>query len=97
MTSRLHDDVAIEAETVAQSEQLRLAGVAGGVFALGRVRELGSGSEHMAMRVDGSTWKRKAWATRPLVPVEPALGLLERPGDGLTGVTHVSSAFSRHI
>ncbi len=95
MTGRLHDDVAVESEAIAQREQLRLAGVAGGVFAFGRVGELGPRSEHMAMRVDGAAWKRKAWATRPLAPVEPALRLLERPRDRLAAV--FQSAFSRHI
>ena len=62
MTRRLHDDVAIEAETVAKREQLRLAGVARGVFALGRVRELGPRPKHMAMRVDGSAAEARSWA-----------------------------------
>ena len=97
VTGRLHDHVAIEAEMVAQREQLRLAGVARGVFALGRIRKLGARPEHMAMRVDGSGRKRKAGLARPIEPVEPALGLLEWPGDGLAGVVRLSSAFSRHI
>src|SRR6202035_2148263 len=77
MTGRLHDHVAIESEVITQREQLRLARVARVVFALGRIRKLGPRPEHMAMRVDGSTGKRKAGLARPLVPVEPALGLLE--------------------
>ncbi len=74
---------------VAQREELSLAGVAGRVFALGRVRELGAGAEHVAMRVDRAGRQREAGLRGAVEPVEPAPGLLERPGDG--------PAFSRHI
>ena len=50
----LHDHVAREAEVVAQREQLRLAGVARRVLALGRVRKLLAGAEHVAVRVDAA-------------------------------------------
>ena len=48
----LHDDVAREAEVIAQREELRLARVARGVLSLGRVWKLGAGAEHVAVRVD---------------------------------------------
>src|SRR6185312_3024323 len=95
VTGRLHDHVAGEAEMIAEREQLRLAGVAGGVFALGRIREPGPRPEHMAMRVDSPRGKRKARPAWAVEPVEPALRLLERSGHGPSGVFH--GAFSRHI
>ena len=67
VAGRLHDDVAIETEMVAQREQLRLAGVAGRVFALGRVGELSARPEHMAMGVNGCREEAKSlacWACR---------------------------------
>ena len=51
VTGRLHDDVALEPEVVAQREQLFLRGVAGRVLALGRIGERRARPEHVAMRV----------------------------------------------
>src|SRR5208282_2601231 len=82
---RLDDDVARKAEMIAQGKQLRLARVARRVLALGRIRKLGAWPEHVAMRVDAAERKRKSRLARRLEPVEPALGLLERPSDGLCG------------
>src|SRR5690606_23863507 len=48
----LHDDVAGEAEIVAQPEQLLLRRIAGRVFPLRRVREEMRRAENMAMRID---------------------------------------------
>ena len=50
----LHDDVAREAQVIAQREQLRLARVAGRVLPLGREGKLRPGTEHVAMRVHGA-------------------------------------------
>ena len=52
MAGRLHDHVLIEAEKVAQREQLLLGRIAGRVFALGRVGKRRFRAEHMAMRID---------------------------------------------
>ena len=52
---------------VAQREELRLARVAGRVLALGRVRELRAGAEHVAMRVDAARRQLEArlrWVRR---------------------------------
>ena len=73
----LHDDVAREAEVVAQREQLRLARVAGGVLPLGRVRELRARAEHVAVRVHRAGRRREPRLARARAPVEPAGGLLE--------------------
>ncbi len=51
MTSGLDDDVALEAQEIAQGEQLFLGRVAGGVFALGRIGEDRGRAEHVAVRV----------------------------------------------
>src|SRR6185437_6942078 len=48
----LDDDVTLESEKIAQRPEMLLRGVAGGVFALRRVRKLLTGAEHMAMRID---------------------------------------------
>ena len=58
----LHDDVAREAEVIAQREQLRLAGVAGRVLSLGRVGELRARAEHVAVRVHRAGRRREAAA-----------------------------------
>ena len=50
VTGRLHDHVLVEAEEVAQREQLLLRRVARGVFALRRERKLRLRPEHVAMR-----------------------------------------------
>ena len=68
----LHDDVAREAEVVAQCEELRLAGVARRVLALGRERELRARAEHVAMRIDAARRRREARLRRTCVPIEPA-------------------------
>src|SRR5208282_5028784 len=52
VTRGLHDDVLVEAEKIAQREQLFLGRVAGRVFALGRIGKFCFGAEHMAMRID---------------------------------------------
>src|SRR5262245_35638326 len=51
---RLHDHVLVEAEKVAQREQLFLGCVARRVFALGRVGKFAFRTEHMAVRIDGA-------------------------------------------
>ena len=48
----LHDHVAGQAQMVAKREQLVLAGISGGVFALGRKGKFRGRAEDMAMRVD---------------------------------------------
>ena len=52
VAGRLDDDVAVEAEEVAQREQLLLAGVDRRVLALRRVGEDVAGAEHVAVGVD---------------------------------------------
>jgi hypothetical protein len=54
VAGRLHDDVAGKAEMVAQRVELLARGVAGRIFAFGRVRIFAARSEHVAMRVDGA-------------------------------------------
>ena len=73
----LHDDIAREAEVVAQREQLLLAGVARRVLALRREGELRAGAEHVAVRVDGTGRQLEAGLARVGVPVEPTGGLGE--------------------
>ena len=48
----LHHHVAGKTEVIAQRIELLPGCVAGGIFALGRVGELGARTEHMTMRVD---------------------------------------------
>ncbi len=72
VAGRLHDHVAREAEVIAQREQLRLRGVAGRVFALGRIGEFGARPEDMAMRIDRAFRQDEARLSRARVPVEPA-------------------------
>ena len=52
MTGRLHDDVLVEAEKIAQREQLFLWRIAGRVFPLRRERKRRFRTEHVAMRID---------------------------------------------
>ena len=47
----LHDDVLVEAEAIAQREELLLRRIARRVLPLRRVRELVAGAEHVAVRV----------------------------------------------
>src|SRR5208282_1265353 len=82
VAGRLNDDVAGKAQVIAEREELRLARVAGRVLALGRVREFGAGAEHVAMRIGAARRDPEARPAGAIVPVEPALGLLERPADG---------------
>src|SRR5690606_16176575 len=77
VTGGLHDDVLVEAEVVAQREQLLLGGVAGGVLALRRIWELSAGSEDVAVSVDGSRGQGEAWRGGTGIPVQPPWGLLE--------------------
>ena len=58
VTGRLDDDVLVEAEMVAQREQLVLRGVARRVLALRRVGKLVAGPEDVAMRIDGARRRR---------------------------------------
>ena len=73
----LHDHVACKAQVVAQRVQLVLAGVAGRVLALGRVGELGTGAEHVAMGIHGACWHLEFGFAGAGVPVQPAGGLGE--------------------
>src|SRR5262249_36409003 len=59
MTGCLHDDVLVEAEKVAQREQLLLRRVTRGVFALARIRKFAFGPEPVAVRIDGARRRRK--------------------------------------
>jgi hypothetical protein len=53
VTGRLHDDVSLEAQEIAQLEQFFLWRVNGRVFALRRVRKRISRAEDMAVGIDG--------------------------------------------
>jgi hypothetical protein len=53
VAGRLHDDVALEPEVVAQREQLFLRGIAGRVLALGRIGEGIARPEYVAVRIHG--------------------------------------------
>src|SRR5262249_26673212 len=57
VAGRLHDHVLVEAEKVAQREQLFLGRVTGRVFALGRVGKFAFRPEHVAVRIDGARWR----------------------------------------
>ena len=78
----LHDHVAGKAQVVAQRKQLVLAGIAGRVLALGRVRKLRAGAEHMAVGVHRTCGQLKAGLGRAGVPVKPAGGFGEAFGLG---------------
>src|SRR5690606_9995857 len=96
----LHDDVAVEAEVVAQREELRGRRVARGVLALRGIGELRPGPEHVAVRVDGALGQPEGGRARPVVPVQPAGRLLESAGYGPracrgVSVRHQSSTYSR--
>jgi hypothetical protein len=52
VAGRLHDDVLVEAQKIAQREQLFLRRVARRVFALRRVGKFRLRTEHVAMRID---------------------------------------------
>ena len=51
VTGRLHDDVAREAEVIAQGKELFLRGITRRVFARLRKGEFGRGPENVAMRI----------------------------------------------
>src|SRR5215470_8770536 len=57
MARGLDDHVLVEAEEVAQREQLFLRRIARRVFALGRVRKFGLGAEHVAVRINRVRWR----------------------------------------
>ncbi len=84
VTGGLHQDVARDAQVVAEGEQIRLAAVAGGVLPLGREGELGLGSEDMAVRVDRAGRQGEPGPGGAVVPVEPAGGL---GGEGAHGIS----------
>jgi hypothetical protein len=54
MTRRLHDDVLVEAEVIAQREELFLGSVARRVLPFRRVGKLLARAEHVAMGVNGA-------------------------------------------
>ena len=58
VAGRLDDDVALEAEEVAQREQFLFRRVARRVLALLRIRKRGRRTEHMAVRVDRAFRRR---------------------------------------
>ena len=60
VAGRLDDDVALEAEIIAQFEQLLLRRVAGRVFAFRRVGEFVGGAEDMAMRIHGTGMRHES-------------------------------------
>ena len=96
VAGRLNDDVAGETQMIAQREQFRLAGVAGRVFALGRVRELGPRSEHVAMRVDAAGGYRKRGLLGPSYQSSQPLVFSNGPVTGLA-MAFIFRAFSRYI
>ncbi len=70
----LHDDVAADAQVVAQGEQVVPGGVDGCVLPLGGEGELGGGAEDVAVGVDRSRRQDEGGCGRAAVPVEPAGG-----------------------
>ena len=77
MARGLDHDVAGKAELVAQGEELGLAGIAGRVLALGRERELGTGAEHVAMRIHRTGRWPKLRRARVRAPIKPPGSLFE--------------------
>src|SRR6187549_3815416 len=77
VTGRLNDDVLIEAEMIAESEELVLRGIARRVLALRRVRKLIAGPEYMTMRVDGAGRDFEHRYRRVWVNWQPAWGYFE--------------------
>ena len=77
-------------------EELRLAGVAGGVFALRRERKLSARAEHMAMRVDAAGRKRKRGLLGPSNQSSQPLVFSNGPVTGLAA-SFTALALSRYI
>src|SRR5690242_10421854 len=72
MAGALDDDVALETKVIAQGEQGFLRRIGRRVLPLGRVRKYRTGTEYVAVRVDGARRRRKSRSARRRMGPEPS-------------------------